>query len=190
MNKKAVLGLDTAKLFVLAILALVIISVVTLIVLDNIDDIQPNAFGGALSNATTSTVVNFSSSSYPTGLSSTNLDCVLTVSIMTNATEGTIIPATNYTITNCAIGCSSATGCANFNNTLWNVTGTYTKTSSSKIMVTNTSSALESLFADTGTWFTLIGVVIIILIIAVVIVVVNRMGVGSAFSGTPQTANI
>ena len=37
-KKRAVLGLDTAKLFVLAILSLVIISVVTLIVLNSLRD--------------------------------------------------------------------------------------------------------------------------------------------------------
>ena len=37
-DKTAILGLDTAKLFVLAILALVIVSVVTLIVLDSLQD--------------------------------------------------------------------------------------------------------------------------------------------------------
>ena len=92
-NKKGVLGLDTAKLFVLAILSLVIIAVVTLIVLDSLGD------------ATT----------------------------LTESSE----------------------------------------------IINNTSEALADFFADAGTWFTLIGVVIIILIIAVVIVVINRFGTGA-----------
>ena len=104
-EKKAVLGLDTAKLFVLAILSLVIISVVVLIVLDELN-----------------------------GISSS---------------------------------------------------GSYTDNKTGEI-VGNTSGALADFFADAGTWFTLIGVVIIILIIAVVIVVINRFGAGgtgaSAFS--------
>jgi len=110
LNKKGVLGLDTAKLFVLAILSLVIIAVVTLIVLDALDNVSTS--GDYLDNTTNE-------------------------------------------------------------------------------IIGNTSDALSDFFNDTGTWFTLIGVVIIILIIAVVIVVINRFGTGGGtFSGTPQTANI
>jgi hypothetical protein len=90
LNKKGVLGLDTAKLFVLAILSLAIVAVVTLIVLDSLQD------------ATT----------------------------LTDAGE----------------------------------------------IINNTSAALGDFFADAGTWFTLIGVVIIILIISSVIIVINRFG--------------
>ncbi len=189
MKKKAILGLDTAKLFVLAILVIVIVSVVTLIILDSIGDIQPNAYGSSLSNTTTSTVVNYSSSAYPTGLSSANLDCVLTVGVMTNATSGDIIPSTNYTITDCSISCIPG-ACPAFNNSLWNVTGAYTQSSASKNIVYNTSNSLSEFFEDSGTWFTLIGVVIIILIIAVVIVVVNRFSGEGAFSRTSQAPNI
>lgn len=106
-DKKGVLGLDTAKLFVLAILALVIISVVTLIILDSL--------------------------------------------------EGTA------------------------------TTGSSADTYSSNI-INNTSLALSDFFANAGTWFTLIGVVIIILIIAVVIVVVNRFGTSAGgASGVSST---
>ena len=49
-DKKGVLGLDTAKLFVLAILSLVIISVVTLVVLDSLQ--------GASSVVETSEIIN------------------------------------------------------------------------------------------------------------------------------------
>jgi len=189
MNKKGILGLDTAKLFVLAILVLVIISVVTLIVLDSVGDVQEDAYGGALSNTTTTTVINVTGGVYPTGLSSANTDCTLTVSIMTNASTGNTVPSTNYTITGCTIGCVLG-GCKNYNNSLWNVTGTYTQPSASKYIVYNTSSSLSDFFEDSGTWFTLIGVVIIILIIAVVIVVVNKFGAGGNFSRTPQAANI
>jgi L-asparagine transporter-like permease len=93
--KKAVLGLDTAKLFVLAILSLVIISVVVLIVLDALGDM----------NVASSLVDN-----------------------------------------------------------------------QSETILNNTSAALGDFFADAGTWFTLIGVVIIILIISSVIIVINRFG--------------
>ncbi len=96
-DKKAVLGLDVAKLFVLAILALVIISVVTLIILDSLTD-------------------------------------------TTDLVEESEI-------------------------------------------VNNTSEALADFFADAGTWFTLIGVVIIILIISVVIRVVNGFGTSGGGAG-------
>ena len=192
MKKKAVLGLDTAKLFIIAILALVIVSVVVLIVLDELDDIQPNAFGGTLANTTTSTVVNVTYVTYPTGLSSSSPDCILTISAATNASTGDLIPTTNYTIDGCSISCpSTAASCYKYNNSLWNISGTYTTSSQSKVMVYNTSGAISEFFEETGTWFTLIGIIIIILIIAVVIVVINRFGTGGgAFSGTPQTANI
>ena len=189
MEKKAVLGLDTAKLFVLAILVLTIISVITLIVLDSMSDVQGNAYGGALSNATTLTSVNSTSVAYPKGLSSSSLDCVLTVTAVTNASDGLLIPSTNYSIIDCTISCTEDS-CELYNNSLWNISGTFTNSSASKVITYNTSSAISAFFSDAGTWFTLIGVVIVILIIAVVIVVVNRMGTGGAFSGTPQTANI
>ena len=189
-DKKAVLGLDTAKLFILAILTLVIVSVVVLIVLNSLGEIQPDVYGGALANATTLTVVNVTGGVYPTGLSSANEDCTISVSVMTNASSGDIIPSTNYTITDCTIGCTSVGACDLFNNSLWNVSGTYTKTSDSKYIVINSSSAVSDFFEEVGTWFTLLSVVIIILIISVVIVVINNFGGGNAFSRNTQAPNI
>ncbi len=57
-NKKGILGLDTAKLFVLAILTLVIISVVTLIILDTFSDVSPE--GGLIDNSTEGIIGNVS----------------------------------------------------------------------------------------------------------------------------------
>ncbi len=57
-DKKAVLGLDVAKLFVLAILALVIISVVTLIILDSLRDTTDSAGNSFLRNQSESIINN------------------------------------------------------------------------------------------------------------------------------------
>lgn len=185
-DKKAVLGLDTAKLFVLAILALVIICVVALVVFDSIGDIQQDAYGGTLTNVSTSTVVN-ESGAYPTGLSAGSPDCSLTILGAWNSTNATGIPvitSDNYTISDCKIIGNLEDGNTHaYNNSIWNITGYYTSSSDSKQIVYNSSDAMTGFFEDAGTWFTLIGVVIIILIIAVVIVVINRFGGGGgAFS--------
>ncbi len=185
-DKKAVLGLDTAKLFILAILALVIISVVTLIVLDSVGDITPTQFGGSIKNITTATVMN-ETGAYVSNIPATKLDCFLTITeVWGNATLGTTskkLDSANYTVSGCQI---IGTPSASYNNSIWNITGTFTNSSNEKIIVYNTSTAMSQFFNDVGTWFTLIGVVIIILIIAVVIVVINRFGTneGNAFAGS------
>jgi hypothetical protein len=189
-NKKAVLGLDTAKLFVLAILALVITSVVVIIVLDSVGNIDQYDYGGNLTNISTSTVVNHTTGAYPSVLSSSSPDCTLSISKMYNSSSGTEIPSTNYTLTGCLIKCTDNTACAKFNNSIWNITGTFTTSSKSKLITQNTTSAMSDLMADTGTWFTLIGVVIIILIIASVIMVVNRLGGRESMSGESYAPNI
>ena len=58
-DKKGVLGLDTAKLFVLAILSLVIISVVTLIVLDSLQDASTIVEGSEIINNTSEALADF-----------------------------------------------------------------------------------------------------------------------------------
>ena len=176
-KKKAVLGLDTAKLFVLAILALVIISVVSLIILDSIGKVNDTTqFGGSLVNITTSTVVN-ESGALVEGLPADKRDCVLTITeIWGNATinTGKRLNSANYSVSGCRIIGTSTS----HNNTLWNFTGTFTNSSDERVIVYNTTDALSSFFSEVGTWFTLIGVIIIIMIIAIVIVVINRFGAG------------
>ncbi len=173
-NKKAVLGLDVAKLFVLAILVLVIISVVSLIVIDSISDTDPTD-GVSLTNITTSRIVN-ETGTYPTGLNADSTDCTLTILIATTESGGATISSGNYTVAGCLINGSTATH--PYNDTLWNITGTHTIPSQEKQITYNTSDSMSNFFADAGTWFTLIGVVIIILIISVVIRVVNGFGSG------------
>ena len=58
-NKKGVLGLDTAKLFVLAILSLVIVCVVTLIVLDSLQG-AAGTHGDSVYNSSASIINNTS----------------------------------------------------------------------------------------------------------------------------------
>ncbi|MEX0595686.1 MAG: hypothetical protein WD512_04230 [Candidatus Paceibacterota bacterium] len=108
---------------ILMIVVTVMILVLGLIIIQQMRDLPTltASESGSANNETLITVAesgeNFAAFSYPAS--------VCSVSAVTNATSGTVIPASNYTLTNCNIRFTSGNSLG-FNNSNWNLSYTFT----------------------------------------------------------------
>jgi len=180
LNKKAQLNLNTVRTVMIAFLTLAIIAVAIVLGISELRDVAETIDTSTvtLTADQTNSVVNETGTFVDT-TSSTARNCVLTATTVVN-NSGTSIPSTNFTVSGCRI---SYAGTLNdpFNNTQWNVTGSYVFSNpTSNDVSTNISSGVTEFFDDTNTIFAILIVVVIILAIAIIISVVSRFGGGSA----------
>lgn len=181
-DKKAVLGINTVKAFIIGILAIAVIAIAIIIVLSAIssdsiiDSIGTTIDGGEVVNESVAvlnhTVVDMSVSPF------NKVDCEVTSVI--NATGFEALDPMNFTF---ASGCSivlntSLDTTSNYNGTAISVSYRYNYVDIPNIKnVTNdVSDGVVEFFSNSSTFFTLLAVVVIILIIAIVIIAVNRFG--------------
>ena len=164
------MGLDVAKSFLLVLLSLVVIGVTVLIVLNAMAD------SGAVSDKEFVTVTNETGAYInSTGYTFTNQG-VGTINVLEarNASDGTVIGSGNYTVTDGQLFNATATTYSDVNvDYEYQV---YTETGN---VINNASEGTSEFFTNTGTWLSLLAIVIVILIISTVIFVVNRFGGGS-----------
>ena len=133
----------------------------------------------AISNLTTSGVVN-ETGIVLTGLSNVK-DCSVTPTIVTNATDGVVITSANYTTTGCSMVYA---GDGDYNNTLWNVTGTYTWSADNKATdVMNETVVGISNVTDWFSIFIVIGAMVVLILLTVIIINANK-GSGMIEGGT------
>ena len=127
---------------------------------------------GTASNVTALSVVN-ETGVYLTGINPTTYrDCALTVTTMTNATDGLVIASGNYTIAGCLI---TYAGAGDYNNTLWNATGTYTYNADNT--ATDTMNDTVSGIAGVSDWFSIfivIGAMVVLILLTVIIITAIR----------------
>ncbi|MFB6246870.1 MAG: hypothetical protein ABEI74_04755 [Candidatus Pacearchaeota archaeon] len=170
-DKKGVMGLNVAKQFLVVLLALVIIGVTALIVFQSLGD------SSAIDSTSTKTVNNETGAFINSTGYEFNKQGVGTISVIEarNASDGTVIGSGNYTVNNSAdpIVLLNATT-TTFSDV--NIDYNYEVDSGEQNTIDNASSGISDFFANTGTWLSLLGVVILILIISAVIFVVNRFG--------------
>lgn len=109
-----------------------------------------------------------------------------TVSAVTNTTSATVIPASNYTATNCNIRYKSGIGIAyGFNNSNWNVTYsfTYDADNTGTRAINDTTTALT----EVVDWFPIIitisVMVALILLTVIIIVAIRSSGVMAGGGG-------
>jgi hypothetical protein len=106
--------------------------------------------------------------------------------VATNATSGAIIPATNYTITNCLVQFTGAEGY--YNNTIWkfNSTTDYTTKSHEEVsttdMKTNITEGVGNISAKIPTILLIIAV--ILLLGALVLLIRNTGIIGNSSTGS------
>lgn len=178
MNKKGILGLDTVKAVMLALIVITLLAVTAIAILvpmmNTADTVDPGTTV-AFVNQTTSIKMNTSQTATLFTFSSLR-NCQMTVTTVINTT-GTVIAATgNYTVSGCSIS-ATATPSASANNTFWNVTGTYNYDSATTgIIVGNLTTGTDGFFSNVPTFFVLLGVVVLILVLAIVIVAASRLG--------------
>ena len=186
MEKKGQLGLDTVKSVMIAFLVISVIGVTIILavsslgdVSDDIDQTTVTLAGG--DDQTESAVTE--TGAYLTGASASLRNCAGSLTAVTNVT-GSTITSGNYSLSGCLV---IYEGTGEFNNTVWNVTGSYTYSNDNvEGITTNLSGAVTSFFSDTGTIFAILIVVVIILAIAIIIGVVSRFqgGGGTRSSGS------
>jgi len=126
---------------------------------------------GTATNETLTTVCELGEDFTYSGLR----DVICTISIVTNATDGVIIEAGNYTQTNCNL-LFSGEASSYMNNTNWNVSYTYTYSGDTEAsdVINETSGAI----ADVTDWFPIIIVItaMIVLILLTVIIITAIRG--------------
>jgi len=160
------MGLDVAKTFVLALLALVVIGVTAMIVINSLADTETISHDTATTLNETGAYIN--STGYEFENQGVNGINVLEAR---NASDGTVISDTEYTVTDGELFNATATTYSDVN-----VDYEYKVYSNEENVLNNASGGFKDFFRNVTTWLALLAVVIIILIISVVIRVVNQFG--------------
>lgn len=188
MDKKGVLGLDTAKAVFIWFLILAILAITIVLALASLRDVTEDIDKTSVSiiNETVIPVLNASNS--PNNLAFLASDqyrnAICSNWLFTNATTLPIEDNTTNIPNKTNAGCSFAVGEESIwvNSTLgWTVSYDVTYSSpESNLILQNISGGLtNSFFNQTGTIFAIIIVIVIILAIAIIIAVVTRFGAGS-----------
>lgn len=173
-------GVAGLNLFLSLIVSLFIIGLVVMIfalVGGGLTQATYTSTGGTATNESLGTVA--AATSYANaGLQ----DASCTTSAVYNATGGEVIPASNYTVSNCQI---TPTG-APYNNTAWNVTYTYTYNANNDATrsIGNTTSAIANA-VDWFDIFVVIGAMVVLILLTVIIIAAVR---GSGLISTGGTA--
>ena len=191
-NNKAQLGLETIKPIMIGFLILSVIAITGILLLVNLRDVTDkiDKSAGSLTNVSTSAQVsNNATFVNVTGLGSLR-NCVLTANVVSSTVNATApcitkIDVGNYSINACSLRFTSVglVDAACYNNTIWNVTGSFTSAGQSATNILgNISEGSTTFFDDTGTIFSILIVVVIILAISIIIAVVSRFGSGTGVS--------
>jgi len=181
-NDKGVAGLNVLLSIIVSLFVIgMIVMVFTLSGNEMRDASYDKLTAGSVTNETTATVVN------ETGVDLTTAtplrDAVCTIVAAINQTGNVYIAAGNYTATNCNIAFSSGGEAdeSQFNNTLWNVTYTYTYSADNEA----TDVMNDTIFGivDVTDWFSIIiviGAMVVLILLTVIIITAIR---GSGITG-------
>jgi len=183
-DKRGVVGLDLAKAFLLILVLIAVIGFVTIVAVSVLDEAADTMLPIENVSVANETLTDVTSDSIDT-LSAINKvkdpDCVWW--ICSNTTSKEEIDLNNYTLFgkgNCSIIYAGKAGDA-YNNSNWDCQYNYVYVRGEAHDVAgNVTTGISDFFADTGTWLTLLSVVVIILIIGIVIIAVGRFGGGVA----------
>ncbi len=186
-NNKGQLGLGTVKTVFIAFLILAVIAVTIILAMNSLRDVTDKVDRQSvrIDNITSLGVVNETGSPITGTVGFRN--CDLTVLQVYNQTNGTApLASGNYSVSEftdlgvrgCIINFAGEAGEEwESNNTVWNVTGSYTYSDPATTNILgNISDASVSFFTNTGTILAILVVVVIILAIAIIIAVVTRFG--------------
>ena len=191
MNKKGQIGMNVAKGIFVAFLILSILGVTLLITMSSLIPVTDSidTASGSFTNLSTVTVVNSTGAYISTILPTTYRNLVITITSAINQTGNTAIPSNNFTVGSNYLVQLVGTN-DDFQNNLWNVSGTYVyaRSTTSNIQGNLSSALTESFFDQTGTIFAIIIVVIIILALAIIIGVVTKFGTGGGVGASRGSA--
>lgn len=174
MKNKGIMGLDTAKAFIVGLLGLVIVGVLTMVIFGALTDttlVGPDTESGSVTNETGAYI---NATGYTLDKASETGFSSPAITAAYNYTDNTLIGSGNYTVSDAGVVTNTTT--TNYDNVSISYTYNYETTSNEEKVVNNASSGISDFFSNTSVWLSLLGVVIIILIIAAVVSVVNRFG--------------
>ena len=186
MDKKGVLGLETAKAFLVLLMIVAIIVVAGIILMSELStnslaDVQQATVHITNASTESTAVCGNTTACYVDGTRALD-NCVLTVTQIHNATTTADFPAStaNYSVSGCQLTGTPAS--TEWLEGVWRVTGYYDHTSDEGIENTmqNVSGGFRDFFDNASAWFSLLAIVVIIMIIAIVIITVNRFGSGES----------
>jgi len=138
--------------FIISVVIIGVILVIGIFIAASIQDATRTAnTAGSANNETLTTVTE--AGEYLTPFSYNDVVCTLL--IVTNASDGTVIPSSNYTQSNCNL--MNAATATTFNNTDWNVSYTYTYSADSNTSVA--AGDLVTALSGGSAWVTIVIVV-------------------------------
>ena len=179
-NRNGILGLETAKQVMITFLVLAVIGIATILCLTSLND----GVGDSIDNVVhtpTMTVTNetgayvnitgYTLSGYNSSWSS------ITATGVWNYTDGTVIVAGNYTLSDVGVLTNATSFTWASANLSYTYVYTYTEdTGRTDNIVGNVTDGLVTFFGSTGTIFSILIVVVIILAISIIIWAVGRFG--------------
>ena len=188
MDKKGVLGLDTARQVMLFFLILAVLAVTIFLALtslrDTVEGIDTTTV--AVTNESISSRTDGASSDFAYAPSDDYRLATCSGLVVSNTTSGVAVSTGNYSVTtgrNCAITGTAGTQYANAT-----VYATYSVTYANpetNLIVKNISGAMTNDFFDqTGTIFAILIVVVIIFAISIIIYAVSRFNAGGGGGGS------
>lgn len=185
MNKKGILGLNTVKAVILALLVLAVLVIAMFAILgplltsyEDVDVQTVTKYNESIGTVDSTAYVPVAAYSYR------NPICTFT-QCLNNTAKSDIVPGENFTNSSCRVTYSGEKDTGGFNGTAWkcSYTATYDSMGPWNI-VQNLTIGPSKFFANVPTFFVLLGVVVLILIIAIVIVAVTRFSPGIGIGGT------
>ena len=182
IKKKGVMGLDTAKAFVIGLLTLVLVGVLSMIVLvqlGNTSLITADTNAGVITNETGAYI---NATDYTLALAGATSFASPVITAAFNSTDNSSIGTGNITVSDAGVITNATV--TNWADVSISYTYTYETTSNTQAVISNGTSGLSSFFSNVTVWLSLLGVVIIILIIAAVVAVVNRFGNTASGNGS------
>ena len=177
-NKRGVLGLDTAKRFILIILIVSVIAFAMIVALvslrDTAENVEPTTTNTILNETLTAPNDTVVTPTSVTGTEQRKRSCTLTS--VNNLSGGEDILSTNFTFDTSLCTLIMIGGTYNATDVNISFTNTFLTSNDANEILLNVSGGTLDFFNNTSTWFSLLSVLVIMLVIALVIMAVNRFG--------------
>ena len=193
MNKKGVLGMETAGAVFRFALILSVLAIAIFLSLDALDDedVVPrkracphNSFCFSFTNETMTLALLANDTATTANLTDVELDTQTSVLIITNSTNQTQpqLSTDNFTV---GSGDITGTSASEYVGTFVNVSGRYRYTvESDALEVTkNTSGGITTFFESIGTVFSILIAVVIILAVVLILLAIRRFSGGASIGG-------
>jgi len=120
----------------------------------------------AITNTTTASVIN-ETANVSVGTIGSLRDCALTPTAVTNASSGNLINSGNYTVNGCSLVYTGAALADGFNNSLWNVSGSYVWSAD-----TEASDSVNETIDGVGSFAGWIAIIMVVIAAAIVLGIV------------------